>query len=61
MKVEDLQPNTEGHNLVLKVVSIGKSYSIKSYDYEVTTVVEVLVGDETGCVLFNARNGRSEI
>ncbi|KAL3142546.1 hypothetical protein ABBQ38_002868 [Trebouxia sp. C0009 RCD-2024] len=56
--VDQLRPDTKGHNLVLKVVDAkvvldrpgGRSGSSPS------RVAECLVGDETGMIVFSAKN-----
>ena len=59
VKVENLKPGTNGHTLVVRVLSSktvlqrGKSVSPHLRN---TNIAECLVGDETACILFTARN-----
>lgn len=57
MEVKDLAPGSQGHNLVLKVVSIAPIVEKKRYDGSTSRIAEVVLADETGCVTFTARNG----
>ncbi|KAK9707398.1 hypothetical protein RND81_07G195100 [Saponaria officinalis] len=58
-KVEQLRPGTSGHNLVVKVVDAkvvmqrGRSEGPQSRQMR---LAECLVGDETGIIVFTARN-----
>ncbi|KAL6521763.1 hypothetical protein OROGR_018332 [Orobanche gracilis] len=58
-KVEQLRPGTNGHNLVVKVVSSkmvlrkGRPDGPQVHQIKID---ECLVGDETGTILFTARN-----
>ncbi|XP_068335775.1 uncharacterized protein At4g28440 [Pyrus communis] len=65
VKVEQLQPNTNGHTLTVKVVSSkpvkvtnknGGRSSLSSRPIQPARIAECLVGDETGTILFTARN-----
>lgn len=59
VKAEDLKPGTNGHTLVVKVVSSntvlqkGRAVATRLKN---TRVAECLVGDETAAILFTARN-----
>ncbi|KAL2505166.1 Nucleic acid-binding [Abeliophyllum distichum] len=58
-KVDQLRPGTNGHNLVVKVVSAnvvmqkGRPDGPQSRQ---VLIAECLVGDETGTIVFTARN-----
>lgn len=58
-KVDQLRPGTNGHNLVVKVVS-SKTVLQKGRpdrpQVRQMQIAECLVGDETGTVVFTARN-----
>uniref|UniRef100_K3XB65 Single-stranded DNA binding protein Ssb-like OB fold domain-containing protein n=1 Tax=Globisporangium ultimum (strain ATCC 200006 / CBS 805.95 / DAOM BR144) TaxID=431595 RepID=K3XB65_GLOUD len=56
VKVKDLAPGSQGHNLVLKVASIAPVVEKKRYDGSTSRIAEAVLGDETGCVTFTARN-----
>ena len=62
VKVDQLKPGTNGHNLVVKVVSAntvlqkGRPSSSSSRNPRPTLIAECLIGDETGVILFTARN-----
>src|SRR3989304_1963560 len=54
VKISELTPNSKAVNVVAKVVSKGEVRSTTSgRDYTAHRVVDVLVGDETGCVYLN--------
>ncbi|CAM0882667.1 unnamed protein product [Alopecurus aequalis] len=64
IKVDQLKPVTSGHTLVAKVLS-SKTVLQKARvgagagpgpAAKPTRIAECLIGDETGCVLFTARN-----
>ncbi|WVZ11630.1 hypothetical protein V8G54_016160 [Vigna mungo] len=58
-KVEQLRPGTSGHTLTVKVVNVkmvmqkGRSDGPQSRQMR---IAECLVGDETGMIIFTARN-----
>jgi len=62
IKVDQLKPGTSGHTLTVKVVSAktvlqkGRSASLNPRP---TRIAECLVGDETGTIVFTARNEQS--
>ncbi|KAI9095642.1 hypothetical protein K1719_026202 [Acacia pycnantha] len=61
VKVDQLKPGTNGHNLVVKVVSANTVLqkgrpSTSSRNPCPTLIAECLIGDETGTILFTARN-----
>lgn len=57
VKVEALKPGTGGHTLTAKVIS-AKSVLHKGSGAgpRATKISECLIGDETGVILFTARN-----
>lgn len=63
-KVDQLRPGTNGHNLVVKVVS-AKTVLRKGRpdgpQVNQMRIAECLVGDETGTILFTARNEQGMI
>eukprot|EP01026_Neomeris_dumetosa_P073840 TRINITY_DN763_c1_g1_i1.p2 TRINITY_DN763_c1_g1~~TRINITY_DN763_c1_g1_i1.p2 ORF type:complete len:154 (-),score=24.56 TRINITY_DN763_c1_g1_i1:758-1219(-) len=60
--VQDLKPDTHGHNLVVKVVSSASQVVNKPRrsDGLLITISEALVGDKTGVVLLSAKNEQQE-
>ncbi|XP_051114422.1 uncharacterized protein At4g28440-like [Andrographis paniculata] len=63
-KVEQLHPGTNGHNLVVKVVSSNMVLEKGRPDglqVRQMRIAECLVGDETGTILFTARNQQVDI
>ncbi|GLE01860.1 hypothetical protein PINS_up010698 [Pythium insidiosum] len=60
VKVKDLTPGTQGHNLVARVVSVKLLDEKKRFDGTSTRLAEVVLGDETGVVTFTARNEQIE-
>jgi replication factor A1 len=67
VKVDQLKPVTSGHTLVAKVLS-SKTVLQKARAgagpgpvAKPTRIAECLIGDETGCVLFTARNEQGTI
>eukprot|EP01027_Heterolobosea_sp_BB2_P006221 GEZU01009426.1.p1 GENE.GEZU01009426.1~~GEZU01009426.1.p1 ORF type:complete len:151 (+),score=19.70 GEZU01009426.1:270-722(+) len=56
IKVRDLKPGTSGHNLIVKVVSVDLVVNKPRVDGTSVTIAECLLGDETGCIIFTARN-----
>ncbi|KAG7396982.1 hypothetical protein PHYBOEH_001495 [Phytophthora boehmeriae] len=61
VKVQDLTPGSQGHNLVLQVVSIAATVEKKRYDGSVSRIAEAVLADETGCVTFTARNDQIDM
>ncbi|OVA00338.1 hypothetical protein BVC80_1183g25 [Macleaya cordata] len=59
-KVDQLKPGTSGHTLTVKVVSstvvLQKGRPASQQQLRQTSIAECLVGDETGTILFTARN-----
>ncbi|CAI9756466.1 unnamed protein product [Fraxinus pennsylvanica] len=63
VKIESLKPGTNGHTLVVKVVSSNpvlnrkpRNPMFRGSQNHNTRISECLVGDETGTILFTARN-----
>lgn len=56
-KVEKLVPTSKGVNLKVKVLSADAIVNKKHPDGTKIRIAETLVGDDTGCILFSARNG----
>lgn len=59
VKVEQLRPGTSGHNLTVKVVStklIMQRGRPDGAQVRQTRIAECLIGDETGVIIFTARN-----
>jgi replication factor A1 len=66
IKVDQLKPGTQGHTLIVKVVSSkpvkvannkpGRSSMLLSRPHQPARIAECLVGDETGTIVFTARN-----
>ncbi|KAI3859304.1 hypothetical protein MKW98_007685 [Papaver atlanticum] len=65
-KVEQLKPGTSGHNLVVKVVTSttvlqkGRPGTQQQKPRQ-TSIAECLIGDETGTILFTARNEQVDL
>ncbi|KAI8017004.1 Uncharacterized protein LOK49_LG04G03765 [Camellia lanceoleosa] len=63
-KVDQLRPGTGGHNLILKVASSktvlqkGRPDGPQVHQMRIT---ECLVGDETGTIVFTARNDQVDL
>lgn len=63
VKVSGLKPGTSGHTLIVKVIAsnmVLQKGSAVSTHLRNTSIAECLVGDETGCVLFTARNDQGK-
>lgn len=63
VKVDSLKPGTNGHTLTVKVVNANtvlnkkpRNLSFRGAQIANSKIAECLVGDETGCILFTARN-----
>lgn len=67
VKVEELKPSTNGHNLIVKIVNSNPvpvpkprrspmSLSQRPHPQRPSRINECLVGDETGSIVFTARN-----
>ncbi|KAJ7948351.1 Nucleic acid-binding, OB-fold containing protein [Quillaja saponaria] len=71
IKVDQLKPGTNGHTLTVKVVSSepvksvstkpGRSSVLLARPSGPTRIAECLVGDETGTIIFTARNEQVDI
>ena len=63
-KVDQLKPGTSGHTLTVKVISsetvLQKGRAASAYLRQ-TRIAECLVGDETGTIIFAARNDQGSI
>ncbi|KAF4378923.1 hypothetical protein F8388_022010 [Cannabis sativa] len=63
-KVDQLKPGTSGHTLVVKVLTsttvLQKGRSVSQHLRQ-TRIAECLVGDETGTILFTARNDQVDL
>ena len=70
-KVDQLRPGTGGHNLILKVVSLktvlqkgrpdGPQVRPDGPQVRQMRIAECLVGDETGTIVFTARNDQVDM
>jgi replication factor A1 len=56
-KVNQLGPYSKGDNLKLKVLHSNTVIDKTRPDGSRVRVAEILVGDDTGCVILTARNG----
>lgn len=64
IKVDQLRPGTSGHNLVVKVVSSKMVLQKGRPDGPLLRqmrIAECLVGDDTGTIVFTARNEQVEM
>ncbi|XVF78641.1 hypothetical protein PTKIN_Ptkin14bG0151400 [Pterospermum kingtungense] len=63
-KVDQLKPGTTGHTLIVKVLSsnlvLQKGRSVSQHLRQ-TRIAECLIGDETGSILFTARNDQVDL
>ncbi|XP_009608122.1 uncharacterized protein At4g28440-like [Nicotiana tomentosiformis] len=64
VKVENLTPGTNGHTLIVKVLEsntvLQKGRSVSPH-LRNTRISECLIGDETGTILFTARNDQVDL
>ncbi|KAM0947658.1 putative nucleic acid-binding protein [Dioscorea sansibarensis] len=63
-KVDQLKPGTNGHTLTLKVLSskpVPQKMRPATSQLRQTRIAECLVGDETGTIVFTARNDQVDI
>ncbi|KAK4344562.1 hypothetical protein RND71_034738 [Anisodus tanguticus] len=64
VKVENLTPGTNGHTLIVMVLEsntvLQKGRSVSPH-LRNTRIAECLVGDETGTILFTARNDQVDL
>jgi replication factor A1 len=59
VKVDQLKPGTSGHTLIAKVLTsntVLQKGRAASQHLRHTRIAECLIGDDTGTVLFTARN-----
>ncbi|KAH9320889.1 hypothetical protein KI387_015528 [Taxus chinensis] len=63
IKIDQLSPGTSGHNLVLKVISVKLVLQKGRPDAQVrqTRIAECVVGDDTGVIVFTARNDQVDL
>ncbi|KAL3631440.1 hypothetical protein CASFOL_024424 [Castilleja foliolosa] len=64
VKVESLNPGTNGHTLVVKVVNsntVLQNGAASSSRLRGTRIAECLIGDETAVILFTARNDQVDM
>ncbi|KAE8656350.1 Drought-responsive family protein [Hibiscus syriacus] len=64
VKVDQLKPGTNGHTLIAKVLSsntVLQKGRTPSRNLRQTRIAECLVGDETGTILFTARNDQVDL
>jgi replication factor A1 len=57
IKIADLEPDSHGHNLKVLVTEVKTVLDRPRFDGSRLRVAEATIGDETGSVLFTARNG----
>ncbi|RDX76249.1 hypothetical protein CR513_43780, partial [Mucuna pruriens] len=64
-KVDQLKPGTNGHTLVAKVLSsntvLQKGRPSSSHNLRPTLIAECLIGDDTGTIIFTARNEQVDL
>ncbi|GKA86126.1 nucleic acid-binding, OB-fold-like protein [Tanacetum coccineum] len=58
-KVDNMRPGTSGHNLIVKVIGAKLVLQKSKPDDHQMQIAECLVGDETGSILFTARNNQA--
>ena len=56
VKVSDLKPATKGLNLLVKIIQTKMIAEQVREDGTASRVAEVVVGDETGCILMAVKN-----
>lgn len=61
VKVDSLRPGTNGHNLVLKVVTSKLVVSRARPDGSLVRIAECTVGDDTGVITLTARNSQVDM
>ncbi|KDP21003.1 hypothetical protein JCGZ_21474 [Jatropha curcas] len=67
IKVDQLKPGTNGHTLIAKVLTSntvlqkGRPTAAASNRLRNTRIAECLIGDETGTILFTARNDQVDL
>ncbi|XP_027347040.1 uncharacterized protein At4g28440-like [Abrus precatorius] len=64
-KVDQLKPGTNGHTLIAKVLSsstvLHKARPSSSQNLRPTLIAECLIGDDTGTIIFTARNDQVDL
>ncbi|KAK7327846.1 hypothetical protein VNO77_21939 [Canavalia gladiata] len=64
-KVDQLKPGTNGHTLVANVLSsntvLQKGRPSSSNNLRPTLIAECLIGDDTGTIIFTARNEQVDL
>ncbi|CAA2955122.1 Hypothetical predicted protein [Olea europaea subsp. europaea] len=64
VKVESLKPGTNGHTLLVKVVNsnmvLQKGRAVSPHAHNIR-IAECVVGDDTGTILFTARNDQVDL
>ncbi|KAK9267372.1 hypothetical protein L1049_010338 [Liquidambar formosana] len=66
-KVDQLKPGTNGHTLIVKVLTSqtvlqkGRAAAASSHHLRHTRIAECLIGDETGTIIFTARNDQVDL
>lgn len=64
-KVDQLKPGTTGHTLTVKVLKsdtvVNKGHAATPVRARSTRIAECLIGDETGTIIFTARNDQGSI
>lgn len=61
VKVEELKPGTSGHTLIAKVLNSNTVLQKGRPSLRQTRIAECLLGDETGTILFTARNDQVDL
>ncbi|KAL2484067.1 Nucleic acid-binding [Forsythia ovata] len=69
VKVDSLKPGTNGHTLIVKVLTSNtvlskkprNTMSFRGPQNQNTRIAECLIGDETGTILFTARNNQVDL
>ncbi|XP_075505433.1 uncharacterized protein At4g28440-like [Primulina tabacum] len=68
VKVDSLKPGTTGHTIIVKVVNSTtvlnkkpRNANFRGPQNQNTKIAECLIGDETGTILFTARNEQVEL
>ena len=61
IKIDQLRPGTNGHNLTVKVVSLKLVLQKSRPDHNAVRqmkIAECIVGDDTGVIVFTARDAQ---
>eukprot|EP01018_Ginkgo_biloba_P036505 Gb_15472 [translate_table: standard] len=63
IKIDQLRPGTSGHNLIVKVISAKLVLQKGRPDGQVRQmrIAECLIGDDTGIIVFTARNEQVDL